>query len=579
MPRRPELVEDLTKFSELGEVPETCRIFSPLYFLFVLVMSLLVTVLLVPALPFVVPFMIWRAIAYSGAQYIRQPKDVRVAIIGGGWSGVQAAARFGEFGITPTCYERGDGLGGTWHKGLKYHGVQIHGAMWITTFGDKNGVVPYSANEDENDGKVIGEEMCNYVNRFANQKDVPGLYKLNSSVKTVKMDSKSVTGTLVIEDSVTGETREEGPFDLIVYASMAVATPCPKLKGADQFLGKQYHTCDWKTEDFDDAVKNNKKVVVVGGSKAACDQMLNFHRAGYTNVTWVYRKSYLFWKYEVTFHDRSFFSILRGISTVMGMLVAVVSPALAGLFFHANGNCCTFDEESNFNDWSKFHFGILCPRQRSELAAIALEQRKPGTEPAEFTSKSLKLKNGEEIEADVVIWAVGNSTGIDKLVLEKDGKPFKLDDHSRLFNHFIVPRFPVLASATCLFTTFGPLRAFTSAELATYHLCVRSPLTEDYMESSANSMWSKNSPTKTFIWSSDAAVLRQFLLLHMDLMIRGIEPVHAFFIHSLVTFGFGRQKPLHFNLLPKEAYLHLAGPTSMNPAAVELNERTTSRVL
>jgi len=169
MPRRPELVEDLTKFSELGEVPETCRIFSPLYFLFVLVMSLLVTVLLVPALPFVVPLMIWRAIAFSRVQYIRQPKDVRVAIIGGGWSGVQAAARFGEFGITPTCYERGDGLGGTWHKGLKYHGVQIHGAMWITTFGDKNGVVPYSANEDENDGKVIGEEMCNYVNRFASQ--------------------------------------------------------------------------------------------------------------------------------------------------------------------------------------------------------------------------------------------------------------------------------------------------------------------------------------------------------------------------------------------------------------------------
>ena len=71
-------------------------------------------------------------------------------------------------------------------------------------------------------------------------------------------------------------------------------------------------------------------MVVVGGSKAGADMALCFSRAGYDNMKWVYRTPYLFWKYELMFHNRSLLNKLRGLTTLVALLWALLSKTIAG---------------------------------------------------------------------------------------------------------------------------------------------------------------------------------------------------------------------------------------------------------
>jgi hypothetical protein len=227
---------------------------------------------------------------------------------------------------------------------------------------------------------------------------------------------------------------------------------------------------DFKTDVLNDIVLK-KKVVLIGGSKSACDISLGISRSGYDNFVWVHRTPYLFWKYEWTFHDRSILITYRGVSTLAGLLWILASKTLAGwICCWGSGLATTYGKAHN--DWDKFHFGILCSEQRPALGEIPSESMCIG-DPIELTANGVMLDSGKVIEADTIIFATGCKSGVDNMYLQKDGEPYKIDHESALFNHFIYPDFPVLANSTALWTTFGPMRAFISADLAitTFVVC------------------------------------------------------------------------------------------------------------
>ena len=160
------------------------------------------------------------------------------------------------------------------------------------------------------------------------------------------------------------------PFDLVIYASQASEPHIPDIADQKKFWGKIYHTTQFKKDQYDSIVKKRKKVVIVGGSKASCDIALCFHRGGYSNFQWLHRKPYLFWKYETVFHNRSFMNSIRGISTIAAMIMYLVSESLSGWMMWGSGIAVSYGKDSHHNDWQKFHFGILCPKQRQDLNSI-----------------------------------------------------------------------------------------------------------------------------------------------------------------------------------------------------------------
>ena len=85
---------------------------------------------------------------------------------------------------------------------------------------------------------------------------------------------------------------------------------------------------------------------------------------------------------------------------------------------------------------------MLQPRERFLLAKKA--PQKQGN-PVSYTAKGLMLESGEELEGDVIIWCTGYTTGIYNIDYNKDEEKYELSNNDPLFEHMIVPDFPVLA--------------------------------------------------------------------------------------------------------------------------------------
>ena len=144
----------ITKFSELGDPPEEEKnrlrsIVEVILLGFLLSGFVLVCLLLLS--PLLLLCAIIQRVHVAFMQYHTQPSKQRIAVIGGGWSGLQCMAQLHELGVDDVKgFERFGQWGGTFQPGLRYHSLQIHGSMWVTSFKD----FPYSNNQDINDGKA-----------------------------------------------------------------------------------------------------------------------------------------------------------------------------------------------------------------------------------------------------------------------------------------------------------------------------------------------------------------------------------------------------------------------------------------
>ena len=532
----------VTRFSELGTPTERRPWWAPAGWLLVALATLVFYALLLVLSPLVLAHVVGRRVWVRRLRYRRPPETLRIAVVGAGWSGLQCLQRFRELGVTQVdVFERYDDIGGTWNPNLRYHGLQIHGSMTVTSFAG----FPYSDDPDVQGGKVMAEEVERYIHRFADAHALEDHVQLATRVDGLGYRSADRTATLALTDVHSGATRTSGPYDLVIWASMAAYANVPRLPGSDAFRGRQLHTTSYSDAEFADIVSQRRRVVVVGGGKAACDVVLGLERGGHRRYAWVMRKPYLFYRFEALLHDASPANRLRGLTYLATVLWTGCSQRLGALLHWSSGHLWTFGQPHT--DFGHFHGGVLCATQRQDLQDIPYDIG----EPTRFTEDALVLEDGTELEADVVIWATGNTSGIDRLRLHRDGVPFALDTEAGLYNHFIVPELPVLASSTALWTTFGPMRATNAADLAVYSLCVRRQRSTAQMQRSARRQLSRNSLVHSFLWAKDACWLQQWVLFHIDLLRQGITPVESFLKHALEVFVLSKETPLHFDLLPR----------------------------
>ena len=117
-----------------------------------------------------------------------------------------------------------------------------------------------------------------------------------------------------------------------------------------------------------------------------------------------------------------------------------------------------------------------------------------------------------------------------------------------MLDHFLVPDFPVLANAVSLWTTFGPLRAVNSADMAVNHLCVRPSLSEKSMQYRAKRQFGTFNGLQGVPFHKGGNVTRTLLLVHFDLMFRGYVNVVDFLKHFIGIFVFANQSALKMSL-------------------------------
>ena len=258
-----------------------------------------------------------------------------MAIIGAGWSGLAIAAKMKEYGVAFKGFDTADDVGGTWHPSRRYANLSLHTPGYAAAFEDH--AFPNSSRAPS------GESVQQYMRSFAEQRGLMGSYSFSTRVDRVDYDPRSRTCTLVasamnssssrarpqlqsgrhsnetqgsgsVSDppavaTVAAEGAEEqqwGPFEMVIYASLASTPWTPKLEG--KFDGISCHACEVTQTLLETIAARQQRVVVVGGGKSSCEVAIGLIKAGVPreSLHWLIRRPYTFLKYERFFHRRCF---------------------------------------------------------------------------------------------------------------------------------------------------------------------------------------------------------------------------------------------------------------------------------
>ena len=195
--------------------------------------------------------------------------------------------------------------------------------------------------------------------------------------------------------------------------------------------------------------------------------------------------------------------------------------------------------------------------------------------------------------ADVVVWASGYTTGIDRIQYAPatshfplptshsplptshfplptsylryllDGKPLERPPHAGpLYNDFICADYPCLAISGAFFTSSGPMAARAAADLACWHLCVRPRISGKKLKkwsvgvSRAKDRDSHSSLSHTYRHGSGAQHMlflpgfwSNVIWLQIGLIIEGVAPWHEVLGGLFNILVLNRQRPLELGLL------------------------------
>ncbi len=170
------------------------------------------------------------------------PRQLDVAIVGGGLAGLYAIHRLRGMGLRVRAYEAGSGVGGTWFWN-RYPGARcdVESLEYSYSFSDE---LQQEWKWPERYGTQ--PEILKYINHVADRFDLRRDVQLDTRIKSALFDSKSSEWTLKTDSG------EEVRARYCVMAAGNLSTPrVPDFKGIHDFKGKWYHTGLWPHEGVD----------------------------------------------------------------------------------------------------------------------------------------------------------------------------------------------------------------------------------------------------------------------------------------------------------------------------------------
>lgn len=178
-------------------------------------------------------------------------RDLRVAVIGAGMSGILCGIRLREEGYDDyVIYEKGDTLGGTWHWN-RYPGLSCDIPSHVYSYS-------FALNPDWSRKYSSGDEIREYFQRIADEYDVTPRIRLNAEVTDC-----------IFRDGRWHLTLADGTqdvADVVLCATGILHHPrLPDIAGLDSFAGRAFHSAQWP----DDLSLKGKRVGVVGTGSTA----------------------------------------------------------------------------------------------------------------------------------------------------------------------------------------------------------------------------------------------------------------------------------------------------------------------
>lgn len=189
-------------------------------------------------------------------QQLAADRDFRVAVIGGGLSGVAAAHRLRQAGIDFTVFEKNADVGGVWYDNV-YPGCRLDTPNFAYSYS-------FAQKQDWPEQFSLQSEIQRYVARVATEATVRDNIAFETEVLSMSYDERTALWT-VHSRNAGGQVRSD-TFNAIITATGQLNQPAyPDIPGLSGFKGDLFHSARWP-KSFD---VTGKRVAVVGTGASA----------------------------------------------------------------------------------------------------------------------------------------------------------------------------------------------------------------------------------------------------------------------------------------------------------------------
>ncbi|WP_099864963.1 NAD(P)/FAD-dependent oxidoreductase [Pararhizobium haloflavum] len=196
-----------------------------------------------------------------------------VVIIGGGQGGIALGARLRQLGVPTIIVERNDRPGDSWRK--RYKSLCLHDPVWY----DHLPYIDFPKNWPVFSPK---DKIGDWLEMYAKVKELN--YWTRSTVTSASYDEEKGEWSVTVDRD--GEEIVLKPKQLVFATGMSGKANIPEFKGKERFKGEQHHSSRHPGPDRYKA----RKAVVIGSNNSAHDICAALYEAG-VDVTMIQRST------------------------------------------------------------------------------------------------------------------------------------------------------------------------------------------------------------------------------------------------------------------------------------------------
>jgi putative flavoprotein involved in K+ transport len=356
----------------------------------------------------------WKELRDEEAEKLGYETQPYVLIIGGGQGAIGLGARLRQLGVPTIIVEKNERAGDSWRK--RYKSLCLHDPVWY----DHLPYLDFPKNWPVFSPK---DKIGDWLEMYAKVMELN--YWTKTTAKSAKFDPKKKEWTVVVDRD--GKTVTLHPKQLVFATGMSSKPVMPRFKGMETFKGDQHHSSSHPGPDG----YKGKKVVVIGSNNSAHDICAALYEAG-VDVTMVQRSSTHISRsntlMEITLGDLySERAVRAGMTTAKadlifaswpyGLLGSVQKPVYDKIRevdakFYAALEKAGFkldfgeDESGLFLKYLRRGSGYYIDVGASQLIIDGKIKLVSG-QVEEITPTGVKLDNGKEVPADVIVYATG----------------------------------------------------------------------------------------------------------------------------------------------------------------------------
>lgn len=343
--------------------------------------------------------------------YTTQPN---VVIIGGGQGGIALGARLRRLGVPTIILEKNERAGDSWRK--RYKSLCLHDPVWYDH-------LPYLPFPEHWPVFAPKDKLGDWLESYTKVMELN--YWTKSTCESASFDEESGEWTVVVDRD--GEQVTLNPKQLVLATGMSAVPNMPDFPGMDSFGGEIQHSSQHPGPD----AYAGKKVLVVGSNNSAHDICGALWEKG-ADVTMIQRSSTHIARSDSLMELGlgalySEDAVAGGITTDKADLIfasipykvlpAVQTPIYAEMKerdaeFYKRLEDAGFmldfgaDESGLFMKYLRRGSGYYIDVGASELVADGKIKLAKG-QVEEITPGGLKLQDGTELDADLIVFATG----------------------------------------------------------------------------------------------------------------------------------------------------------------------------